>query len=427
MSDLLTRPLLRRDEPAWGSRVPWLASVLAAGWALVAGLALSVLPPVAVWISEGAGSPVADPVRFGTWIWLASHRVGLQVGDADFTFAPLGMTVLFVLLMYRSARWAAHQAGTATPKGMVAVIAPAMVLHALGAWMLAIFAGAGDVSAAPFAAAGVAALWALLAFGLGVVHETGYDEEWLERVAPEVRAALAGAAVALACLALCGVVLVVISTVSNAGQIGALADALDAGTMGDAVLAVGGAVLVPNAILWATSFALGPGFAVGTETVIAPDGVQVGIVPAVPALGALPSDVPSPWIWAVLLGPVLAGVVSGLLVYRRLGLSEEPLSIIMLAAGGSGAAASLAMSVLAVLSGGSVGAMRLATVGPVAWEVAAMTFLTVGVPAMVTVALLMWRQARSRASAVTSTDASVATSTASTSPGTASGAADTGL
>ncbi|WP_129668374.1 DUF6350 family protein [Phytoactinopolyspora endophytica] len=399
MPDLLTRPLLRREEPAWGSRVPWLASVLASGWVLIAALALSVLPAIAVWITDGAGSPVVDPGRFGTWIWLSAHRVGLDVAGVDFAFAPLGLTMLVVLLMHRSARWAAHQAGTATPKGMIAVIVPSVVLYALGAGLLAAFASAGDVSVSPLAAAGIAALWALVGFSAGVLHETGFDEEWLDRVAPEVRAALAGSGVAMAGLVLCGVVLVVVSTVANAGQIGMLAEALDAGAMGNAVLAVGGAVIVPNAVIWATSFSLGPGFAVGTETIIAPDGVQHGMMPAVPALGALPSDVPSPWVWLVLLGPIASGVAAGMLVYRRLALSEEPLSIIMLAAGGSGAAASLGMSALAALSGGSVGAVRLSVIGPVAWEVAAMTFLTVGVPAMVTVALLMWRHTRSMTSA----------------------------
>ena len=48
MTDLLSRPFLRRTEPAWGSTVPWLAGVLAAAWALVAGLAIAALPAILV-------------------------------------------------------------------------------------------------------------------------------------------------------------------------------------------------------------------------------------------------------------------------------------------------------------------------------------------------------------------------------------------
>ena len=88
MTDLLARPLLRRDEPAWGSRVPWLAGVLAAAWALIAGFALAVLPGLLVWVDESAEAPVGDTLRFGAQIWLVAHRVGLQVGATDLQLAP---------------------------------------------------------------------------------------------------------------------------------------------------------------------------------------------------------------------------------------------------------------------------------------------------------------------------------------------------
>ncbi|NDL58465.1 cell division protein PerM [Phytoactinopolyspora mesophila] len=390
--DLLTRPLLRREDPAWGTRVPWFASVLASGWVLVATLAMSALPGVAVWISDGADGPLSGPLRFGARLWLLSHRVGLDVDGAGFVFVPLGLTILFVLLMYRSGRWAAHQAGTATPKGIVMVVGPAVGLYAIGAGLLAAFASSGGVSSSPFEAAGWAGLWALGGFAVGVLHETGFDEVWLGRIAPEVRAALAGSAAAVAGLVLFGATLLVMSAAANSAQIGMLADALDAGPVGNIALALGGGAVVPNAMIWAASFALGPGFVVGTETVVAPAGVELGMVPALPVLGALPADLPGAVIWAVLAGPVAAGILAGVLVQRRLRPHEEPMSIVILAAGGAGAAAALGMSVLALLSGGSVGAARLSEVGPVPWEVAAMTFVAVGVPCMITAALLAWRQ-----------------------------------
>jgi hypothetical protein len=118
------------------------------------------------------------------------------------------------------------------------------------------------------------------------------------------------------------------------------------------------------------------------------------MLPAVPVLGALPADVPGTISWLVLLGPIAVGVLAGLLVHRRLVAHDEPLSTTVLAAGGTGAAAAIGMSVLAMLSGGSAGAARLSQVGSVPWEVAAMTFLVVGVPAMITATLLHWRGSR---------------------------------
>ncbi|WP_123788573.1 DUF6350 family protein [Phytoactinopolyspora halophila] len=399
MPDLLTRPLLRRDEPAWGSRVPWFAAALASGWALIASASLSVLPAVAVWIGEGANAPLSDPLRFGARIWLLSHRIGLEVDGASIVLAPLGMTFMFVLLMYRSARWAAHQAGTATPRSMLAVIGPSVLVYVLGAVALAMVSTSGGITSSAVAAAGIAAAWALVGFGVGVVHETGFDEVWFARLSPEVRAALTGSAVVIAGLFVAGSVLVVVSTVGNTTQIGGLAEALEAGVLGNTALAAGSAAIMPNGVIWAASFSLGPGFAIGAETVVAPGGVQLGMLPAVPPLGALPSDVPGTLTWVVLAGPIVAGAIAGLLVYRTLEPYRESITTVVLAAGGTAAASALGMSALAMLSGGSMGAVRLAEVGPVPWEVAAMTFVACGVPAMITATLLTWLRSRRSASA----------------------------
>lgn len=409
MADLLTRPLLRRDEPAWGSRVPWLAAFVATVWALLAGFALCVLPGVAVWIAEGAVGPLGDPLRFASRVWLTAHRAGLEVGDGAFTLAPLGLTLLFVLLLHRSARWAAHSAGVATTRGAAAVVVPAVVTYAMGAGIIAAFATGGSVMGDPFEAVPWAALWSGAAVTTGVAHESGLLADWWWRVPPLIRAALAGAGVAVAGLVGVGAVLTGVSLVAHTGRIGDLATALDAGPLGATLLIAGSALLVPNLVVWSAAFALGPGFAVGTATSVAPDGVTLGLVPPVPVLGALPSELPGSVVWLVVAGPVLVGLLAGLLVHRRLGPvpgsapdgddgdeGDEgdgvPLGPALGVAAGAAAIAAVAMAVLALLSGGSAGADRLTALGPVPWEVAAATFGLVAVPAAAAVLVLRFRR-----------------------------------
>ena len=409
MADLLTRPLLRRDEPAWGSRVPWLAAMVAAAWALVAGFALCVLPGVAVWIAEGAVGPLGDPLRFGSRVWLTAHGAGLELEAGSFTLAPLGLTLLFVLLLHRSARWAAHSAGVATTRGAGAVVVPAVVTYAVGAGTIAALSATADAASRPLEAVLWAVLWSGAAVTTGVAHESGLLADWWWRVPPLLRAALAGAAAAVAGLVCVGAVLMGVSLVVHAGRTGDLATALDAGPLGATLLVVGCALIVPNLVVWSAAFALGPGFAVGTATSVAPDGVTLGLVPAIPALGALPSSVPGSLTWLVVAGPVLAGVLAGLLVHRRLGPvdvevedvdddggSSGPAAVALGpavgVAGGAGAIAAVAMAGLALLSGGSAGADRLTVLGPVPWEVAAATLGLVGVPAVVVVLALRFRR-----------------------------------
>jgi hypothetical protein len=112
--------------------------------------------------------------------------------------------------------------------------------------------------------------------------------------------------------------------------------------------------------------------------------VELGIVPALPALAAVPADAPGSWGWLVLAGPIGVGVLTGAGIRRlsasgRVGMVGE--------AFGAAATAAMVMAGLATLSGGSVGAARMSVVGPVPWEPALATFLVVGIPAMIVAAL----------------------------------------
>ena len=44
--------------------------------------------------------------------------------------------------------------------------------------------------------------------------------------------------------------------------------------------------LVPNALVWAASYALGAGFVMGAGSVVAPAGTELGMLPGLPLLGA---------------------------------------------------------------------------------------------------------------------------------------------
>jgi hypothetical protein len=385
VTDLLTRPFLRRAEPAWGSRVPWLAGVLAAAWALIAGFAVAALPALLVWIDEGAAAPVGEPVRIGGQIWLAGHRVGLQVDDADVRFAPLGMTIVVLLLLYRAARWAAHTAGVTSLRRAAVVVIPAAGLYAAGAAGVALWSTTVNVSADPLSAAAWAGSVAAVGVGIGV----GYEAELGERLARWLPIGslpvLRGAAVAVAGLFAVGSALVAVSAIAHSDRIAAVAEALDPDLTGGLSLAMAGAALVPNAAVWAAAYALGPGFALGAGTSVGPDAVELGIVPALPALAAIPAETYGVWGWLVLVGPVLVGIMTGLVIRRFStgGRWRRAVEVML-----SAALAAVVMAGLTVLSGGSVGAARLSIVGPMPLEVAIATFVEVGIPAVIVAAVL---------------------------------------
>ena len=118
-------------------------------------------------------------------------------------------------------------------------------------------------------------------------------------------------------------------------------------------------------------------------------------MPAFPLLAALPSGELPAWVGpALLLLPVLAGVLAGVLVVRRLAAATP-----LVAAGEAalvGPCAGLAVALLAYLSGGPLGSGRLTAVGPSPWQVGLAFAVEVAVPAAATAALLGRRRETAR-------------------------------
>ncbi len=152
-----------------------------------------------------------------------------------------------------------------------------------------------------------------------------------------------------------------------------------------------GVLLVPNAVVWAMSYAVGPGFAVGAGTLVAPSGVSLGAVPSLPLLGALPLDAPSPAVVVAALSlPALAGIVCAVVVARRL-WSLRP-GVAAAWAGLAGAASGGLLAVAAWLSGGALGGGRMATLGPSWWQVGLAAGLEIALVAAATGWALRYRE-----------------------------------
>jgi hypothetical protein len=332
-----------------------------------------------VWIGGGADAPASEPLRIGATVWLAAHRVGVTVDGATIQLAPGGLAVLIALLIYRAARWSVHVSGVVGTLASAGVLVPAIATYAAGGGLVAGLSGTDRIAAAPQSAV----LWTLLvaacAASLGVIREAELAVPLLGRLEWWQRTALRAVAVAVATLIAVGAGLVVAAGLLHGDRIGAVAARLDPDLPGIVVLGAITAAIVPNAVVWAAAFALGPGFAVGAGTSVAPGGVEMGLVPALPPLGALPSDDLGTVGWLVLAGPVIAGLLAGLVIRRRLPAMRDA----ALCAATTIVLAATAMALIAALSGGPAGAGRLSVIGPVPWQVAAATAGLVGVPVLI--------------------------------------------
>jgi hypothetical protein len=196
-------------------------------------------------------------------------------------------------------------------------------------------------------------------------------------------AARGGAATASVIVA-ASAIAVVVMLLGNYASIVTLYEAVHAGVLGGISLTVGQIAFLPNLVIWAASWFVGPGFAIGTGSTVSPLGTTLGPIPAVPILGALPAASSLGWGFLGLLVPVLAGFIMALVVRPRLVRDLGP------AAGTRnfivtglliGVAGGILLGLLAWASAGSAGPGRLVDVGPSPWLVALFGALEIGIAA----------------------------------------------
>jgi hypothetical protein len=369
-----------RPELVPALRSPVLTGAVAAFWAAVVGLSVCVLALLVVWtLAEHGTSGPGDAVHAGVLAWLAANHGTIVLSSGVVDLVPMGLMVVPVVALFRSGRWAGRAAAEALPAAVGATVAMAVV-YGIGAGVVA-SASAQRGSAAEVGSSMLgAALFALVAGGAGVLHGGElWGDLWAalpEPAEPVLRAAAAG----LAVLVGGGAVLVAVSLALHGGRAAELTRSLGigpAGTFGVLLVCV---LAVPTAVVWAASYAVGPGFAVGWGTTVAPSGVSLGAVPALPLMAALPESGHAPGgSLAALAIPPLAGVVVGWFTARRPAPGPGPVA--GRTAGEAfvaGALAGMGLGVLALLSSGAIGAARMSDLGPDAVRVALAAAVEVG-------------------------------------------------
>jgi len=382
---------------------------LVAAAAALSGLATLAAVVLVAWVADaGPGSTGTDAIRAAADAWLLAHGGGLTVPAGHLRGIPLGLTVLAAVVLHRAGASLARAVEVPDLAAAGRAVAALAVPYALLAAAVAAVAGTATAASSPPLAGIGALLLAAAAGGRGVLRAAGLGPALVRRVPswlPAVgRAVLAG----VAALVAAGLALLLVVLVGRAGRFAELVGALQPGFVGGVILLLGCVLLLPNGALWTVAYVAGPGFTVGAGTGVSPFGVTLGPVPSFPLLAALPGDgVPAPAVRAVLLLPVLAGVLAGWVVGRRLPAASGPGRLPAASGPGrlpalptgrvarpatcgllAGGLVALVTAVLAVLAGGALGQGYLAAVGPSGWQVAAALAVEVAVPAAVTAALV---------------------------------------
>jgi hypothetical protein len=372
-------------QPSRRAPLP-VAAAVAALWAAVVSYApLAALFLAGAW---GGGTGPGGPLRLAGAGWLLAHGVPVQLPGDRVTLVPLGVTAFAV---WRLARAGVHASRAV---GGHRSAAPGRALLA-GASIGIAYAGLGAAVAAGCGSAEVGlsvwrATWTLALVGGGsatagaLAH--GRAGRRLARALPVVVRDGVRAGVGAACVVMAGGAALAGVALAIHGSAGAeMLASYRAGVVGQAGVTALCLVYLPNLAVWAAAYLLGPGFALGTGTTVSPGEVVLGSVPGLPVLAGLPSS-PLSGLGPLLLGaPLLAGVAIGALLARR--VPRRPWPILLGAATLAGPVAGGLVQLACLASAGSLGAGRLAELGPRDWEVGLLATAVVSVGALIGAAI----------------------------------------
>jgi hypothetical protein len=384
MTDLLSRPrgTSAVAAPSDRGRRPLavgaaLAGVSAAGSVLLACLGIAL----AGWFASEAGAfgTTKDALRVGADGWLLAQGAHLSIPTVTITVVPLGLTALCAYVAYRLGRWAA---ATSLVPDLRTVGVAAVLLAGVYAFVCVLTAVLTSVASAQPDLAKAFFGGFLLSFlggGSGLLAGSGRLRDLLGRLPEPVRALCTGAVAGLLLVVAASAVLVAVALLTDLDASATVLSRLHVTTSGGLLYTLVVAAVAPNAVLMGSAYVAGPGFAVGTGTLVSPTVVSLGPVPAFPLLAALPSDGPTPgWAIALMVIPVAMGAMGALVMLRR-----YPVATFVEGAVrglGCGALGGLGLGVLVACAGGSVGPGRMTDVGAPRLDVmiAAMVAMAVG-------------------------------------------------
>lgn len=298
-----------------------------------------VLLIAAVWLTEGFGSQnVQGVVELAGNIWLLVHGVPLHLSiphqgtiagvSGTMAYIPLGLTLIPLLLAFMSGRKLAR----ASYEGQFWVpLVGGLIAYALFSAGVSHFSS-NDIASTDVIAAALIPCWVAV---LGVIAGGLYESRSLSgmigvNAADSVRkysqysrwagsyvwALIRASFIAPLALIAGGALLSGLSIFYNWNDILTIYQSLHAGAVGDTAITFMQLGILPNLIAYAMSYSTGAGFALGQGSDIGWDGAQVGALPLLPLLGAIP-NAHAPWSYLTVLVPIIAGILAGWWFFRE--------------------------------------------------------------------------------------------------------------
>ena len=374
----------------------------------------------AVWATKGFGDMEFSSVAaMSAHLWLLIHGVPLDLAAAfgasagTMTLVPLGLSILPLLLCYRSGRRLARASyeGEFLIPVLSGSVTYALISSAMYGWASPHPQPLQALNAAlvPLGIVVAGLMWGGYREARSLSRMVGVDTaEQISQMSQYSRwagsyawAVVRAAVVAFVALIGLGAVLLGIGILAGWSQIVATYQELHAGAVGDTAVTLLQLGFLPNLVIYAIAWSTGAGFSFGAGTSVGLTSSDAGTLPMLPILGAVPESMGTAGLLGLLV-PLGAGAIAGWWFLREgedhldewvaLKVPFRPLSALISAVVlgvMTGILTSFGALWLGWISYGSLGIGRFTEVGAEPLTFAAHTALTVG--AGVTFGMLLSR------------------------------------
>lgn len=374
----------------------------------------------AVWATKGFGDMEFSSVAaMSAHLWLLIHGVPLDLAAAfgasagTMTLVPLGLSILPLLLCYRSGRRLARASyeGEFLIPVLSGSVTYALISSAMYGWASPHPQPLQALNAAlvPLGIVVAGLMWGGYREARSLSRMVGVDTaEQISQMSQYSRwagsyawAVVRAAVVAFVALVGLGAVLLGIGILAGWSQIVATYQELHAGAVGDTAVTLLQLGFLPNLVIYAIAWSTGAGFSFGAGTSVGLTSSDAGTLPMLPILGAVPESMGTFGLVGLLV-PLGAGAIAGWWFLREgedhldewvaLKVPFRPLSALISAVVlgvMTGIMTSFGALWLGWISYGSLGIGRFTEVGAEPLTFATHTALTVG--AGVTFGMLLSR------------------------------------
>lgn len=389
----------------FSKQATFVTALLESALAVAIGMGVLLVPMSILWLAENDASiDWLVAYRTAADFWLAAHGVGIVVAAGDIagistpefaiSFVPMGLSAVIAYVAYKLGRriaassvmWPGWVASIATYFGLSLLISTsahnpvAYPIESQGAFQPALVFGAILVASSLLAKP----------IDLGVANLPEAQERlqfaaWLKKRAGSMnwaiaalwRPALTAGTAVVAGLLACGSLALALLVAFNWIDVIRLYEGLQLTLLGGIMVTLGQIAILPNLAIYSADWLTGAGFALGQGSLVSPVGTQLGPLPSIPVLAALPPGQLSFGMIAIVV-PVVLAFVSTVAVRKysdmiRFEFASAASAAISLGLS-IGLVAAVEIAVLNMIAAGGIGPGRFQTVGGTWWIVALVLF-----------------------------------------------------